>query len=174
MLRHFASLLMAAVAGVAMAQASDRPQSAACRDALDDVQAQETRALAARQSPTAASGSEGARVSAGLQAARERAARACLGGSADAPPQRMAQQPVAVTPVTPPAPTSPTSPGTRFTPTPAPAVSVPQRSDVIVTITGCDPAGCWASDGTRLNRVGPNLVGPRGTCTLQGPVVRCP
>src|SRR5436190_15984228 len=76
MLRHFTALLMAAtLAGAAMAQASDRPQSAACRDALDDVQAQETRALAVRQSPTDASGPEGARVSAGLQAARERAAR---------------------------------------------------------------------------------------------------
>ena len=41
-------------------------------------------------------------------------------------------------------------------------------------ITSCDSGGCWANDGSRLNRVGPNLWGPRGICTVQGSLVQCP
>jgi hypothetical protein len=41
-------------------------------------------------------------------------------------------------------------------------------------ITSCDAGGCWANDGSRLNRVGPNLWGPRGVCTVQGTLLQCP
>jgi len=34
--------------------------------------------------------------------------------------------------------------------------------------------GCWASDGTRVDRFGPNLGGRRGVCTLSGAVLQCP
>lgn len=41
--------------------------------------------------------------------------------------------------------------------------------------TSCDAAGCWDSNGQRLHRVGPNLVGPRGTtCTQVAGVLNCP
>jgi hypothetical protein len=42
------------------------------------------------------------------------------------------------------------------------------------SITSCDALGCWASDGTRLQRVGPNLLGPRGFCSAPGGVLQCP
>jgi hypothetical protein len=41
-------------------------------------------------------------------------------------------------------------------------------------LNACDATGCWASDGTRLLRAGPNLIGPRGICTTSGPFVQCP
>jgi hypothetical protein len=41
-------------------------------------------------------------------------------------------------------------------------------------VTSCDPGGCWANDGSRLNRVGTNLWGKRGVCTLQGTLLQCP
>ena len=41
-------------------------------------------------------------------------------------------------------------------------------------ITSCDAGGCWANDGSRLNRLGPNLWGPRGICTVQGSLLQCP
>jgi len=44
----------------------------------------------------------------------------------------------------------------------------------LVTITGCDALGCWASDGTRLLKDGQNLIGPRGFCSRQGTVLICP
>jgi hypothetical protein len=175
MLRHLLAMIMATAAVAAAGQTGDTTVSAACRDALDALQAQEAKALAARggasQTQPAAPEAGVAAPPAILTALRERAARVCLGGSADAQaPRRGAQAPVAVPPVTP----TP-SPGTRFVPVPAPAPapSLPSRSDQLLTVTGCDPSGCWASDGSRLNRVGSNLVGPHGVCTLQGPLLRC-
>jgi hypothetical protein len=41
-------------------------------------------------------------------------------------------------------------------------------------ITSCDPSGCWSTDGTRLNRIGPELAGPRGICGVQAGVASCP
>jgi hypothetical protein len=41
-------------------------------------------------------------------------------------------------------------------------------------VTTCDIGGCWTSDGTRLQRAGPDLVGPRGVCTVQGALAFCP
>jgi len=54
-------------------------------------------------------------------------------------------------------------------PAPAP-VQVPRPP----TITSCDPGGCWTSDGTRLNRMGPELTGPRGICNPQAGTANCP
>ncbi|WP_295638039.1 hypothetical protein [uncultured Methylibium sp.] len=68
------------------------------------------------------------------------------------------------------------SPAARITgaprPVPAPSAIAPPPSPLVVT--GCDATGCWASDGSRLQRLGPDLVGPRGTCTVQGAVLACP
>jgi hypothetical protein len=53
---------------------------------------------------------------------------------------------------------------------PAPPLAVPRPP----VITGCDAAGCWDSDGRRLNTMGPVLMGPRGPCIVQGAMVNCP
>ena len=41
-------------------------------------------------------------------------------------------------------------------------------------VTTCDSAGCWDSNGHRLNNLGPMLVGPRGACTVVAGTVQCP
>ncbi|HJV68607.1 hypothetical protein [Ideonella sp.] len=167
------AFIVGAVAGwaamTADAELPAAPESVACRQALDALQAQETAALSAARSAPPSASAPGAAASA-LQPWRERAARACLGGSrGSAAPARTAQPPVTVSPVTAGRPlTAPVAP-------PVPAQpALPARSEPLLTVVGCDPAGCWASDGSRLNRVGPNLVGPRGACTLEGAVLRCP
>ena len=51
---------------------------------------------------------------------------------------------------------------------------VPQ-SRMPTVITTCDAAGCWTSDGRRLERVAPDMfVGPRGICSGQGVMLQCP
>ncbi|MES2972681.1 MAG: hypothetical protein V4757_03695 [Pseudomonadota bacterium] len=58
-----------------------------------------------------------------------------------------------------------------------PALAAPQPPVGIqrpATITSCDPGGCWSSDGTRLNRMGPELTGPRGICNPQAGTANCP
>jgi hypothetical protein len=56
------------------------------------------------------------------------------------------------------------TPTITVTPTPAPTFS-----------SGCDSAGCWGSDGTRYNTVGPTLVRPDGrNCQVVAGVVSCP
>lgn len=71
----------------------------------------------------------------------------------------------------PPAHTVPAAP--RATPTAVPAPA-PRPAPPPLTISACDATGCWASDGTRLQRAGPNLLGPTGVCTTSGPFVQCP
>ena len=102
-------------------------------------------------------------------ALRMEAARACLGGGTPgARSNRWSQPPIAV---------------------PAPQIDVPARAAPLpqatlppppVTIarppavTACDPNGCWTSEGTRLPRMGPQLMGPGGVCTAQGGFAYCP
>lgn len=167
-MRSFIVVVMMGWAAGALAQATG-PDSVACRQALDALQTQESAAVASTRGAPPSASAPGATATA-LQPWRDRAARACLGGSSVAAgPGRSAQPPVTVPPVM----TGP--PVTLPAPPPAPSVpSVPGRSDPMLTIVGCDATGCWASDGSRLTRAGPNLVGPRGTCTLQGALLRCP
>ena len=40
--------------------------------------------------------------------------------------------------------------------------------------TSCDAGGCWDSNGTRYNRMGPTLIGPSGVCSQQGAFLNCP
>jgi hypothetical protein len=59
-----------------------------------------------------------------------------------------------------------------------PAIAVPPPAPLPVQrppamVSSCDATGCWASDGTRLHRAGPNLIGPRGLCTVSGKLVQC-
>lgn len=164
-------LCCAAVA--AWAQAPDASASPACQQALSALQAEEASVLSSRSGGAAAapSSTDTAVATARLQPWRDRAARACLGatGNTYAPPARTVREPVSVPPVTlgppvkmPPPPTTPAAP------------AAPTRTEPLTTILGCDASGCWASDGTRLTRNGSTFTGPRGTCTLQGAVLRCP
>lgn len=98
-----------------------------------------------------------------LERARQRTALACL-GQANGSGVR-APQPVIVVP-----PTVTAAPPLPLIVAPPPPVMVPR----LPVITSCDPGGCWDSDGTRLHRAGPNLMGPRGLCTVQGNVLNCP
>ncbi len=41
-------------------------------------------------------------------------------------------------------------------------------------ITSCDATGCWDSNGTRLNQLGPQLIGPKGPCTVVAGMATCP
>lgn len=136
-------------------------RSPACREALQALQLAEAQG---------ASAPRGQGDDLRLQPARERASRACLGGPAGARPTPMTQSPLAVPPVSRPS----SVPAPRLppmaSPPPPPVVTTPAP----VTILACDTTGCIASDGSRLNKVGPTLVGPRGACTLEGAVLRCP
>jgi hypothetical protein len=103
-----------------------------------------------------------------LAAARRDVARQCLEAREDPPRAgRLAEPPIVVPPVAgvpqPPA-TPPTTMPARIAPVQPP-----------VTITTCDTGGCWTSDGKRLQRLGPTLLGPHGsTCSVVGAVVHCP
>jgi hypothetical protein len=151
-------LCLGAVHG-ATAQATDPLQGSACREALAALDTHERRAASA---PAAAE------AKAALLDARRRAASACLALRDDVPAarSRMAQPPLAALPIAPlPRALPPAAPAP---PRAVPAVPPP------LTITSCDATGCWSSDGTRLQRVGPELLGPRGFCTTTAGVLNCP
>ena len=104
-----------------------------------------------------------------LARARVQAATACLGGNDGGRERSGAPQPAQVVP--PPLITHGRSSLPRLEPAPAsPAIPRP------TVITTCDAAGCWDSEGRRLNNAGPVLMGPRGLCSGSGPgnTVVCP
>jgi len=150
-MRAAATLLcLAALALPGLAQ--DPLKSEACGQGLASLQS----ARAQGQSP------------AQLEALRQRATQDCLGGTgAPHRPSPTLREPDLVPPPTlepatpPPAPVAP----------PAPA---PLKVDRPAIITSCDAGGCWDSDGRRLNRAGPLLIGPGGTCVQSGTAVQCP
>jgi hypothetical protein len=146
-----AALLL--VAGAARAQPGG-PPDATCRSALaalDEAEAASRPALAT------------------LQAARQRAARACLGGTAASAPQApRLQPPVSVAPVV-----VPDAPVRPRTPNPAP-LALPPPPAAPLLVTTCDPYGCWASDSTYWHRAGAELIGPRGRCRVEGVRLVCP
>jgi hypothetical protein len=76
------------------------------------------------------------------------------------------------------APRLPLVPFSPFAPnaTPAPVAPPGQANPVRppAGIAACDATGCWTSDGRRLQRTGPVLLGPRGFCTLNGTLLSCP
>jgi hypothetical protein len=169
--------LLAAASTAAHAAAVEPPapadplQSAECRRALDALQAEE--ATAARPTPGsngAASDRHSAAPSPAYASARRQAAVACLASRADPQPQRLAQPPVTVAPLTAVRPMQAPLPSARQ----APASALPMPAEPPHFVLSCDAAGCWANDGSRLNRVGPNLWGSRGACVLQGTLLQCP
>jgi hypothetical protein len=163
----FMTLALVAVAGAAAD--ADPLKSTACTQALDALQAQEAALSAAARHKGAGEGAERSML-ATLETLQRQAAHACLGSRLDAPPpvQRAAQPPVVLAP----APPSPAA--WAVLPPAASAVPPPIRIPPLQTITACDPTGCWANDGTRLQRMGPALFGPPGLCTVQGAVLHCP
>ena len=103
-----------------------------------------------------------------LDRARAKAAGACLGGTEGNRERSGAPQPVQAVPVPR---ITPARPPSLPQPAPPPAALVIPRP---AAITACDPAGCWDSEGRRLNQMGPSLMGPQGPCTVQGGMVSCP
>jgi len=162
MRRALFAVIALLAAGVAAAQDADRTHSPECRKALDALQAQEAKAT-----PDAPAKGEALKE---LQALRKQAARACLGGTGNPPPPSPN--------VSLPPPTLP-PPAVRLPPRPAaPPIAPPVTSAAPVrpapVVTGCDSTGCWTSDGSRLPRLGPGVIGPRGFCTVNGVEVHCP
>lgn len=166
MVRTLVALTVALAGSAAVAQANDPLQSPPCRQAMQALQAQET--AAAARPPRG-----GQAPDPRLAMARRGAALACLGGRGDPPPppQRFAQPPMAVTPALVARPEPVPVPAPRIDPIRPPPVTQPAPPLLVMS---CDAVGCWASDGTRLNRWGPDLLGPRGVCSVQGPLLLCP
>jgi hypothetical protein len=170
MYRGLFAITVTLCGGAAVAQAGATLESADCRQALESLRAQEAAVLAARQAGGQSDGRYQRSPDAKLEELRRHAARACLGGRADSPPpsQRFAQSPIVVPPI---AFTRPSLPPARPI---EPAGPSPKQVQPPTVITGCDPLGCWANDGSRLIRVGPDLLGPRGFCSVQGTLLHCP
>jgi hypothetical protein len=138
------------------AQSADPLKSTECKAALGELEA----VLGEKtQGPVRAQ-----RVA----AARRQAALACLGRGGESgvrsgapnPPQTVPPPAIAAAPPVPPRPAN----------APAPPLAIPRPT----VITTCDPAGCWDSEGRRLDNLGPLLMGPRGPCTAQGGLANCP
>jgi hypothetical protein len=159
------------------AGAEDLPGTRACREALSQLDRAEE-ALVSSPASAASAGADRQRTAAArLQPLRQRVADVCLGGQVTSPP------PSQHTWVAPTLPAVPASPGrTTYLPRPpqpvmpaVPPVTVPvPRVEPPVTVSHCNAATCLTSDGSTLVRVGPTLLGPRGTCTVQGVFVHCP
>lgn len=165
--RFIAALAIALLCS--FAQAEELPRSPACRTALQALDEAED-AIAATASAPAAQAADRQRqqvVAAKLQPLRQRVADACLGGLTTSPSPSQRSWVV---------PQAPARPGAiEHLPRPAaPTVALP-RPEVPVSVTHCSGATCFATDGSILTRVGPQqLVGPRGSCTVQGNLLRCP
>jgi hypothetical protein len=171
MYRYLFAASMALCGSAVVAQANDNLESTECRQALEALQAQEAAVVAARRAPGQSDGHYQRAPDSRLEKLRRRAALACLGGRVDlpVPASRFAQPPIVVAPIAvarpvppPPLPIGPAGPLLK------PAAPTP------MVVTSCDPLGCWANDGSRLIRVGPDLLGPRGFCSVQGTLVHCP
>lgn len=104
-----------------------------------------------------------------LARARREAAAACLGRDSPGRERSGAPDPVRSVPA-PAVSVRPAQPPAQVAAPPQPPLSIPRPA----AITACDPAGCWDSEGRRLNNMGPLIVGPRGLCTLQGGQLNCP
>lgn len=152
----------------ALAQAEELPKSTACRTALNALEQAEDALAAAAPAASAPTDLQRQRiVAARLQPLRQRVADACLGGLTTSPPpsQHSWMAP------------APPRPGAVVPRTPMPAmppVTPPPRFEMPPMVTHCNAAVCFTNDGATLTRIGPTLVGPRGSCTMQGNFVRCP
>jgi len=158
----------------------DPLESAECRRMLAALDAEEA-AVAESSRASGVTASDRRRSDVRLAPARRNAVRSCLARRAD--PASLSSErlvrpaPIATPPIA--TPSLAVAPASNPAPTPTTARAAPLASPGAAVerpyaITSCDAGGCWANDGSRLNRVGPNLWGPRGICTLQGSLVQCP
>ena len=158
----------------AAVQAADPMESGACQQAmtvLRDVEA--ALAAAAAASPASSNAQQSNRDR--LAALQRRAASTCLYNRADAAPAAPSRAPAApggraAMPGAAPARTVPAS----APPSPGRSTTPPQAAPPVLSLVTCDATGCWASDGTRLQRSGTLLLGPRGYCSAVGSVLNCP
>ena len=174
LLASIAALTSALAPLAALAAPVDPLESSECQRALAALGSHEAAVAEASGASAAVSADDRRRIAAKLAPVRRQAARACLARSLDPPsssplarPPPIATAPLVVSPASAPAPS-------RSTAGPPPPAPRPAPAERPYAITSCDPGGCWANDGTRLNRVGPSLWGPRGVCTVQGSLVQCP
>ena len=159
-------LVLGMVAG--RAETVDPMKSPQCLAAIETLEAR-LAAMAPLAAPSAPADAAQRRAADALHAARQAAAHACLGARADAPTPRRADHPPALVAPTRAAAAIPTLPVPAANPLPPVQIPAPKF------VTSCDLTGCWASDGTRLQRAGEGLLlGPKGFCTLQAPVLLCP
>ena len=159
MMRPFLALLLAAGAALAAsAEPADRLDSPECKAARGELEA-------TLDDPGIGRNERAQR----LAAVRKKVLSICLGPASAQPQRAGAPQPALAVPA-PIISAPPLYPTVRATPAPLPPVEVPRPA----VITTCDAAGCWDSEGRRLNQLGPMLVGPRGPCTLQGGIANCP
>lgn len=151
----------------------DPLDSPACRRAVAALDGEEAAAAAVPRA-SAPRDARGLRVDPQLAASRRDAAAACLASRADPPAAALVRPPpVQVAPLV--LDTAPPRNAHAAVPAAPPIGAAtgpqPQRP---YAITSCDAGGCWANDGTRLDRVGPSLWGPRGVCSVQGTLLQCP
>ena len=164
---------VAIAAAMPLAAAGAEPlKLPACEQALAALQQQESAALAAQRPASTSAAARRAAVDA-VQARQRLAAVAC----------RLQTEPPSLPPSTPfasrlrePLRVGPAvGPPTALSRLPAPATSTPAGvGPQTVNLGACDDQGCWTSDGRRLLRAGPWLIGPGGYCSQQGTVLRCP
>jgi hypothetical protein len=163
------ALLLACGLGAA---AADPLHSPACRSALASLSSAENEAISSRGAAASANAAGTTGTSHRIGTARRAVLRDCLGTDADlGPPPARARAPVAVDSALSARPWA--TPGAAA-PSRTPPLPTPLPMRPLLTITGCDPAGCWASDGSRLQRQGTLLLGPRGYCSAVGGVLNCP
>ncbi len=167
-MRHRFTLLATALAVSALAAPStDRLQSPGCVTAMSALHDVEGAVAASVKSGKGTSAAD-SRTLVKLAELKRAAARTCLGGNGtpSPAPQHMAQRPISVQ----------VSPSASVTARPAliPSPLPPVPVAPLKSITSCDAAGCWVNNGTRLQRVGPALLSPKGFCSVQGSVLNCP
>jgi hypothetical protein len=158
------------------ASSGDPLESVECQRALGVLSSEEAAVAASWRATGGVTANDRRLIDATLAPARRQAASACLARRAD--PATLSSQrlvrppPIATAPLAvAPAPNvALPAPPPRAAPLAPPATAV----DRPYAITSCDAGGCWANDGSRLNRVGPNLWGPRGICSVQGSLLQCP
>ena len=173
--------LLASIVVIAPAAAAsgDPLESVECRRALAVVDSEEAAVAEASRASGGVTANDRRLIDAKLAPARRRAASACLARQAGpatlssqplvrSPPIAIA--PIAVAPAARPPLAAALPPATPI----APIAPTMPRAASPYAITSCDAGGCWANDGSRLNRVGATLWGPRGACTMQGSLLQCP
>lgn len=146
----------------AAAPPAGAPGSVACAKALDTLRELEDRVLAAQRDRAEALRRQ-------LLQSRRHAALACLGERGD---DVLPRAPGVEAPAAPARPPAAPLPSLRLPSTTTPPRVQPPSTPR--TLGACDANGCWTSDGLRLQRLGPQLLGPNGFCSTAGNAVQCP